>query len=170
MKRLFATTVVMLLSSAMFFVVVCAGGALKANSNSSAVVERSFIGTWIGGSTFYFPSTCPADKPLLAIATAKGIATHTGASEFDSTFCCNPNTGECVGTAKITAANGDEIHLTLTHFFSPVTGDWTQNETIIGGTGRFEGATGSGSSSGTSTPTGQFSDTWEGKNVDLISY
>jgi hypothetical protein len=170
MKRLFAITVVMLLSSAMFFVVVCAGGALKANSNSSAVVERPFIGTWIGGSTFHFPSTCPADKPLLAIATAKGIATLTGACEWDATYCCNPTAGECVGTAKITAANGDEIHLTLTHIFNPKTGDWTQNETIIGGTGRFEGATGSGSSSGTSTPTGPTSDIWQGTNVGEIKF
>jgi hypothetical protein len=155
----------------MFFVVVCAGTDLKANSDSSAVVERPFKGTWIGGSTFYFPSTCPADKPLLAIATAKGIATLTGPGEYDSTYCCNPTNGECVGTGKITAANGDEIHLTLIHYFDPVSGDWNQIEEIIGGTGRFQGATGRSTSSGTSTMIpGTNTDTWEGKDEGVISY
>lgn len=122
------------------------------------------------GQTFYFPSTCPADKPLLAIVTAKGIATLTGACEWDATYCCNPTAGECVGTAKITAANGDEIHLSLIHNFNPLSGDWNQIEEIIGGTGRFMGATGESMSSGTSTLTGPTTDSWQGKNIGTLEF
>lgn len=160
MKRLFSITTIVVLCSALFFVVVCAG--------ADPVVP--FKGSWSGGSTFYFPSNCPADKPLLAITTAKGVATLTGASKMDATYCCNPSTGYCEGTSKITAANGDEIHLSVVHNFNPLSGDWTQDEVITGGTGRFKGATGESMSSGTSTLTGPTTDTWQGTNVGTLEF
>jgi N-methylhydantoinase B/oxoprolinase/acetone carboxylase alpha subunit len=162
MKRHLAITVVLLLSSAMFFVVVCAG---------ADPVAVPLKGTWKGGSNFIFPapSSCPADSVMQAIATAKGNMTHTGESEYLSPVCCNA-VGQCVGTAIITAANGDALYLSVTHFFNPVTGDWSQSDVIIGGTGRFEDATGTSTSSGTSTFTGPTSDIWQGTNVGEIKF
>ena len=160
MKRHLAITAVMLLCSAVFFVVVSAG--------AGPVVP--WKGTWEGGSNFIIPATnCPDGFNILAIATGKGNMTLGGASEWISTNCCEP-TGHCVGTAIITTANGDQIYLSLTHDFNPVSGDWIQNEEIIGGTGRFVGATGESMSSGTSTVTGPTTDIWQGTNVGSLEF
>jgi len=162
MKRHLAITAVMLLCSAVFFVVVCAG---------ADPVAVPLKGKWEGSANFIFPapSSCPADSVMQAIATAKGIMTLTGASEYLSPVCCKAD-GQCVGTAVITAANGDALYLTVTHFFNPVTGDWSQSEVFIGGTGRFEDATGMSTSSGTSTFTGPTSDIWQGTTVGEIKF
>ena len=94
--------------------------------------------------------------------------TITGESEWTSTYCCEP-TGHCVGAAVITAANGDEIYLSLTHDFNPVSGDWTQSEVIAGGTGKFVGATGESISSGTATFTGPTTDIWQGQVAGIFT-
>ena len=48
------------------------------------------------------------------------------------------------GTVKITAANGDTVTFTYTGFLNPYTGEGSGPLIIVGGTGRFAGATGFG--------------------------
>ena len=49
------------------------------------------------------------------------------------------------GTVTITAANGDTVTFTYTGFLNPYTGEGSGPLKIVGGTGRFAGATGVGS-------------------------
>ncbi len=169
MKRHLAITAVMLLCSALFFVVVCAGADLKGNSNSSAAVPRPFKATWSGAGNFLpGDSSCPGGA--IVITTAKGIATLTGASEFVGTYCCNLTTGHCTGTGVLTAANGDALYFSITHDFNPATGDFTESEDYTGGTGRFVGATGRSTTSGTATFMTPTSDVWEGTTEGEILF
>ena len=150
MKRLFAITVVMLLSSAMFFVVVCAG---------AHPVEKPTQGMWTG--TIYVLGPCPdtTNFPLGAaqvINVGKGVLTHTGKSNFISSSCSyftSETSAEGSGWAVLTAENGDTIHFSieLTLDLSTNPPSWTEHETVVGGTGRFEGATGESDSEGTWT-------------------
>ncbi len=104
------------------------------------------------------------------MTTAEGILTLTGLSEFVGTYCCNLATGHCTGTGVITAANGDALYFTMTHDFNPASGDFTESEVVTGGTGRFVGATGTATTSGTSTFTSPTSDVWEGTTEGQITF
>jgi hypothetical protein len=95
--------------------------------------------------------------------------THTGGSEWFSLGCLNPQTGIGVGTAVITASNGDFLYLNISIQLDPVSGIWVQSEQIIGGTGMFEGATGTGESSGTFEFVGAMN-VWSGTNEGEISF
>lgn len=93
---------------------------------------------------------------LQTMAVGKGVMTLTGKSEWFSVGCLNPATGVTEGTAVITAANGDLVSLTFNFQLIPDPdatnadfGTWFQTTEMIGGTGRFENASGPGSSSGT---------------------
>ncbi len=167
MKRLFAITVVVLLSSAMFVVVDSARADM--NENSSAAVPRPFMGRWSGAGNFLpGDSSCPGGA--IAIATAKGTLTLTGLSEFVGTYCCNFTTGHCTGTGVLTAANGDALYFTMTQDFNPATGDFTELEVFTGGTGRFVGATGTSTTSGTTTFMSPTSDVWEASTEGEITF
>lgn len=162
MKRIFAITAVMLLSTAMFFVVVCAG----ADS-----VTKSTKGTWSGIGYNVGQGNC-APGLLQTMSIGKGVMTLTGESEWFSLGCLDPATGNGLGTAVITAANGDVLYLMINIQLVPETvdsGNWFQTEQIIGGTGRFEGSTGDGSSSGTYKFIGAI-DVWAGTNEGEITF
>lgn len=85
-----------------------------------------------------------------------GTAVHMGAIAWASSetvnFCSNPDGADVTGQFTFTAANGDELtgtYVTLAHpdFAAGIitfSGEWT----ITGGTGRFAGASGSGTLSG----------------------
>jgi hypothetical protein len=155
MKRLFAITVVMLLSSAMFFVVVCAGGDS---------VTKPFKGKWTGNLYVLGPCPDPSFQPGYSqgINIGKGVSTLTGESDFLFVYCticseptntppyfCNTINGS--GWGIITAANGDALHVEITYLEIDLTDpvpQWTELETLVGGTGRFEDATGSSDSHG----------------------
>lgn len=159
MKRLFAISVVMLLSSAMFFVVVGAG--------AGPVEKKPASGMWSG--TIYDVGYCAGsttEAPVIqAINVGKGVSTLTGKSDWFSvvcTYCTIPNQNSPFGCdemsgsgwAIITAANGDKLHLEITDVGVDLTAIppiWTEYETIVGGTGRFDGASGESDSNGTWT-------------------
>ena len=79
-----------------------------------------------------------------------GVASHIGALQYVSLDVIN--FPFVTGTATITAANGDEIFTTFSGQLTDI-GNGMLNvnieNTIIGGTGRFTGATGSFISTGT---------------------
>lgn len=99
------------------------------------------------------PPTCPgAAWQFFSSGTSE--ATHLGLVSLEVTHCSwidSPTTGHFgPGTATFTAPNGDTLvlsqwgtfrtELTADSFTSIVDADWI----VIGGTGRFEGASGSG--------------------------
>ena len=138
MKRLFAITSVMLLSSAMFFVVVCAAADTKPMS-----------GVW-SGKVFFFESF---EAPLYIIVNGKGNATHLGNTDYFAYLV--PNTSDkhpdypLMGGAVDTAASGDALYLEIYFRDDPSAGTWEQIEEIVGGTGKFAGASGGTTSRGT---------------------
>jgi hypothetical protein len=164
MKRFFAITLVMLLSSAMFFVVVCEGAG---NAD-----KKPASGMWSG--TIYDVGFCAGSTPeapvFQAINVGKGVSTLTGKSDWFSvfcTYCIKPNPDSPIGCdemdgfgwAIITAADGDKLHLELTSVGVDLTATppiWTELETVVGGTGRFDGASGESHSKGTWTSGSSF--------------
>jgi hypothetical protein len=75
---------------------------------------------------------------------AEGEATHLGHYTLAGDFVVDVRFGTATGVATLTAANGDMLFLTMQGHAIPT--DLTKtvaNYTITGGTGRFEGATGS---------------------------
>ena len=173
MKRLFAITLVMILSSAMFCTVVYAWAG-HGTKHFTGHGTKPFNAMWSG--TLYVVGPCtdlnwvpPMDAigdPLQVINVGKGVSTLAGKSDFISSFCtlctdinlytvppsCNALGGS--GWAIMTAANGDALHLEITSVTVDLTKappEWTEHETIVSGTGRFEGAAGESDSSGTWT-------------------
>ena len=102
------------------------------------------------------PSTCPGAMWQFH-STGMADASHLGRVSMEVTHCSwsdSPTTGHFgPGTLVYTAANGDTLTLsqwgtfevvwTPDSFTSYVTAEWV----VIDGTGRFEGATGSGEAS-----------------------
>lgn len=90
----------------------------------------------------------PPPAPLNLTVNAEGQATHLG--HYSSTASAvitfpSPTTAVFDGGGTFTAANGDQLSFTYTGDFfpGPVPGG-RGNYEIVGGTGRFAGATGSG--------------------------
>ncbi len=115
------------------------------------------------------PAACPATF-LQGTTVATGNATHMGSVTMLSTDCVVQADGQIMftdGQLLLTAANGDQVNATYSGMLLPgaeapvysLTGSYT----VVGGTGRFEGATGSGSLQGSSNiVTGQGSYTATG--------
>ena len=75
---------------------------------------------------------------------AEGEATHVGHFILASDIAVDVRFGTATGTATLTAANGDMLFLDLEGYaVPPALIETVANYTIMGGTGRFEGATGS---------------------------
>jgi hypothetical protein len=88
----------------------------------------------------------------------QGGALHMGATKAVTTDqAVNLITGEGTATYTLTAANDDTVVLSLevqTTFVSMSEVTFEGSYTVAGGTGRFAGATGSGSLTGSATFTG----------------
>ena len=94
-------------------------------------------------------SIAPLEPPLFAVSgLGAGKALHLGAMTAQSiTEVVNLATGEGAANYRFTAANGDEVLITFVFLAIPtsptafsIEGVWQ----VTGGTGRFEGASGSG--------------------------
>ena len=102
-----------------------------------------FKGWWDGVTVFADPSTFPV---VSIVAEGEGQLTHLGRYFMSSPHTTNVLTGETIGDQIFTAANGDELTAFCEGFpqFQP---DGTVSGSldceITGGTGRFEGASGS---------------------------
>jgi len=143
----------MLLSFAVFFVVVCEG---------ADPVTKPFNAMWTG--TVYVSERCadpnftsPIQGPIFqTINVGKGVSTLSGKSDWFSVVCFYFTSGTAMagsGWGIVTAANGDMLHVRIqnTVDLSKDPPEWAETETTVGGTGRFEGATGIGESGGTWT-------------------
>jgi hypothetical protein len=98
------------------------------------------------------------DSPIAHISViGQGEALHMGATTAVTTDqAVNLITGEATATYTLTAANGDTIVLELEFQVTFLLPELTfeGSYTVAGGTGRFAGATGSGSLRGSATFTG----------------
>jgi len=102
--------------------------------------------------------TLVSNFPLITY-TGTGSATHLGNTSYSS------SAGVLTFTETLTAANGDTLVLhdvTTIVSGAEATGVWT----VTGGTGRFAGAIGSGTSDTIHTGRFNFTETWTG----IISY
>ncbi len=96
--------------------------------------------------------------PIVTLSiTGEGQASHLGRSTAATTNqAVNLITGAATATYTLTAANGDTVVLELVFGTTNVPGGVTfhGSYTVAGGTGRFAGASGSGSLNGSATFTG----------------
>ena len=118
-------------------------GVLRLAHPAAAGEQVPFKGSFEGDVTVE-----PLTPPFVEVdVDADGNATHLGRFELDIPHEVNRANGTAVGSYEFTAANGDAL-------FADFTGHSTPTETpgvlyivevatITGGTGRFEGATGS---------------------------
>jgi hypothetical protein len=149
MKRRFAITAVVLLCTAIFVGVVCAG---------SNPVTKPLKAMWTGTLYVLGPCTDPL-FPVGAFQTiniGKGVSTLTGESDFIFGYCTFFDSATSMagsGWGIVTSAKGDAMYLSVevTVDLGKTPPEWSETEFIVGGTGRFEGATGSSDSGGTWT-------------------
>ena len=121
--------------------VLLAAQSMHASSAQSVPFEATYQGTFT------------IAEPLLTF-NGEGTATHLGSSTVTGTSLLVPDAVNplCFNivqdTVTLRAANGDELHLVNEgqDCLDPVTGTitGTATTTVVGGTGRFGGATGSG--------------------------
>jgi hypothetical protein len=133
MKRLSSATVLALAVSA----------ALGIAGPAAAKDEKPFKGRFVA-SEIHTPLTFPY---VMIDGEAKGKALHLGKFTMDIEAILNVTTHAAVGTFEFTAANGDKLTAVFTGQSSPTTTPGIiyieEVATIVGGTGRFAGASGS---------------------------
>jgi hypothetical protein len=133
---------------------------LAAGSLSLAGDQKPFKG-WVQAIGDPDYSVDPLEYPYLAgiiqqrgaplipaqIQLFQGINNVGGASIHENAqiFYFNPAslTIDFFEASTITVANGDQIFLTVAGIVDLIAGTWAATDTVIGGTGRFEGANGS---------------------------
>jgi len=112
--------------------------------------QRPFWGSFEGEATFPLTGVCSdlTGVPFETLSQSKGHMTHMGRTALFTNHCATPDGGAALNShAVFTATNGDEVwaeYLAITVKGPPVTPIIGQEitMTIIGGTGRFNGATG----------------------------
>ncbi|HKP82839.1 MAG TPA: hypothetical protein VJT69_12495, partial [Pyrinomonadaceae bacterium] len=109
----------------------------------AAAVERPFA---INGSGVATLITDPSGNPIGSIATGAGTATHLGQWTVTGNPKYTPDSNGVIhssGEATLTAANGDKLNFTIDGILDPIAGVDQGAFYFVGGTGRFEGASGS---------------------------
>ena len=130
--------------------------ALLWGSLPAVAVERPFGLSGAGNLTF-----TGGNPPTGATLTASGVATHLGQWTSDGVLSFTPGSAPNLilasGIQTFTAANGDELHATFTNAeLNTTTGIATGVFIFIGGTGRFEEASGSADFVVMQDPSGPF--------------
>lgn len=108
-----------------------------------SAVERPFA---INGSGVATLITDPAGNPTGAIATGSGTATHLGQWTVVGNVKYTPDSNGVLrssGQATLTASNGDKLQFEIDGVLDPIAGVDQGVFYLVGGTGRFEGASGS---------------------------
>lgn len=117
---------------------------------------------YLSGHSWYDPSRTDCPLGLLPLAgEGLGEATHVGEFAMTAEYCVDPATGAYSGTVTIVASSGDEVYTEFNGLSTSPT-EYVQTETIVGGTDRFENATGSIVAHGTRGPD-SFTSTFEGE-------
>jgi hypothetical protein len=129
-----------------------------------SAVERPFALNGTGVATLV---TDGEGHLIGAIPTGSGTATYLGQWTVSGTVSYTPDSNGVLhssGSATLTAANGDKLQIQIDGILEPVAGVVQGAFHIVGGTGRFEGATGETSFVVTINPlTGGFELTVVGK-------
>jgi len=110
---------------------------------------RPFMGNMSGEAVFVTTDACSTitTAPWQTVSSMEGNLTHLGRSQYYSTHCSTLDGTSLVnGEATLVAANGDEVWLTYTAtlvgpFPAPVL-MYEVTNVVVGGTGRFEDASG----------------------------
>jgi hypothetical protein len=129
----------------------------------ASAVERPFALNGTGVATLV---TDEAGNLIGAIPTGSGTATHLGQWTVAGTVKYTPDNGvlRSRGDATITAANGDKLQVQIDGILDPMAAVDQGVFRIVGGTGRFDGASGSANFVVTINPlTGGFELTLVGK-------
>ena len=109
----------------------------------ASAVERPFA---INGGGVATLITDPSGNPIGAIATGSGTATHLGQWTVLGNVKYTPDSDGVLhssGEATLTAANGDKLRFQIDGILDPVAGVDQGIFYLVGGTGRFENASGS---------------------------
>ena len=128
-----------------------------------SAVERPFA---LNGSGVATLVTDASGNLIGAIPTGSGTATHLGQWTVTGTVKYTPDNGvlRSSGEATLTAANGDKLQVQIDGILDPVAAVDQGLFHFVGGTGRFEGASGSANFLVTINPvTGGFELTVVGK-------
>jgi hypothetical protein len=130
----------------------------------ASAVEHPFA---LNGSGVATLITNEAGMPIGAIPTGSGTATHLGQWTVAGKVNYIPDSNGVLhssGEATITAANGDKLQVQIDGILDPLAGVDQGAFYFVGGTGRFEGASGSANFVVTINPlTGGFELTVVGK-------
>ena len=107
----------------------------------ASAVERPFA---LHGSGVATLITDESGLPTGAIATGSGTATHLGQWTVTGNVKYTLDNGvlRSSGDTTLTASNGDKLQIQIDGILDPVAGVDQGVFHIMGGTGRFEGATG----------------------------
>lgn len=108
----------------------------------ASAVERPFALNGAGVATLV---TDGSGHLIGAIPTGSGTATHLGQWTVTGTVNYTPDNNGVLhssGDATITAANGDKLNIQIDGILDPVTATDQGLFHFVGGTGRFEGASG----------------------------
>ena len=108
---------------------------------SASAIERPFALNGTGVATLI---TDESGNLLGGVATGSGTATHLGQWTVIGNVKYTPDNGvlRSSGDATITAANGDKLQLQIDGILEPLAAVDQGVFHIVGGTGRFEGASG----------------------------
>ncbi|HEU0253154.1 MAG TPA: hypothetical protein VFR12_09005 [Pyrinomonadaceae bacterium] len=129
----------------------------------ASAVERPFALRGTGVATLI---TDESGIPIGAIPTGSGTATHLGQWTVTGNVKYTPDNGvlRSSGDATITASNGDKLHVKIDGILDPIAAVDQGTFYFVGGTGRFEGVSGSSNFVVTINPlTGGFELTVVGK-------
>ena len=108
----------------------------------TSAVERPFALKGTGVATLV---TDGAGHLIGAIPTGSGTATHLGQWTVSGNVSYTPDSNGVLhssGDATLTAANGDKLQIQIDGILDPVAAVDQGVFRFVGGTGRFEGATG----------------------------
>lgn len=119
-------------------------GLVLASGSLFAAEQVPFRGVWSGSTVSAEPQEDP--NLVLVVSSGPGQATHLGRFTMESPHITNMTDLTVEGDQIFTAANGDKVFATFSGQFTPTpegTLDAMLSAVIIGGTGRFAGASGS---------------------------
>ena len=139
-------TSVALLGSALAACVESAPTSLTPSSRAVALQRSGTARPFTGSCTVTFtapPLPLPPILHQVDVGTCR--LTHLGLTDFYGEQDINFAGGSQSGWRRLTAANGDELHLTHVGTSAPAGPglvSFVAQMTIVGGTGRFAGATG----------------------------
>ncbi|HEU4996852.1 MAG TPA: hypothetical protein VFT29_18675 [Gemmatimonadaceae bacterium] len=125
-------------------------------ASRDAAMQRDGTSRALEGSCTLTFDAAPLPPPPIhhQIDTGTCQLTHLGRTEFYGEQDINFMAGTQSGWRTLTAANGDELYITHTGrsmLAGPGLVSFVAQMTIVGGTGRFAGATGGGQGTGLAT-------------------